>query len=674
MKKIITRTKVIFILLFVSFNLYAQIDLDEVDANHEFQWGIISYHRGEYNESILSLEKSLSLKPDWEKTKLWLGNAYFRAGFTDTAIDYWTDILDNGGGSVDLRVKVDNLKYLRTMGPDLKEAPRYVYFHEIPGVTDNYSIFKRPSSCFATFDGGFYLSSFATNEIHKFSANGVVKQTLRGGLSAINHPFDIVETLDYLFISEYSSDRIIRSSKAGTGIIRFGKTGSGSGELLGPQFIADDKDSYFYVTESGNRRVSKFDYDGNFIFSFGKKNNFFEGLKQPTGIAYFKNKVLVADGRKKELILFDDNGNFIKSYKSELLVTPEGLSIYSENEYLIADGNRIVIFNIANESFKIFAQLEQNARLMKAVRDINGNIITIDFNGNKVTSLTDFTRMYSGLNLSIDRILSDDYPKILVELTVSTVDGSKYVGLEENNFLLAEDSYTNNSMSLISTGNKSDFVDISYLIEGSDSMKNSGSAKVDAVRDLLDAMEGRGLFSIVTAEEIPVLELKHSSGLDNIKDSLSENTNYSKNWSFDLGVRLAVSQIMGGGSRKAIVFLSSGSLNGEAFSNYSLTATLDYLNNNNIVFYTVYTHQDELSPELEFLSKETGGLTLPLYGSSGVNTILSHLRSKPSGSYTLEFSTTKDSDFGRRPLPVEVQVSLFDRSGKDRSIYYGPGE
>ncbi len=222
--------------------------------------------------------------------------------------------------------------------------------------------------------------------------------------------------------------------------------------------------------------------------------------------------------------------------------------------------------------------------------------------------------------------------------------------------------------------NKSDFVDISYLIEGSDSMKNSGSAKVDAVRDLLDAMEGRGLFSIVTAEEIPVLELKHGSGLDNIKDSLSENRNYSKNWSFDLGVRLAASQIMGGGSRKAIVFLSSGSLNGEAFSNYSLTATLDYLNNNNIVFYTVYTHQDELSPELEFLSKETGGLTLPLYGSSGVNTILSHLRSKPSGSYTLEFSTTKDSDFGRRPLPVEVQVSLFDRSGKDRSIYYGPGE
>ncbi|MCK5152895.1 MAG: NHL repeat-containing protein [Spirochaetales bacterium] len=674
MKKITNGFLLIFLLFIFSFELYAQIDLDEVDANHEFQWGVISYHRGEFNESILSLEKSLSLKPYWEKTKLWLGHAHYRAGFTDAAIAYWTDILEKGGGSIDLRVKVDNIKYLRTMGPDLKETPRYVFFHEIFGVTDEYSIFKRPSSGFPTFDGGFYLSSFATNEVQKFSVNGVVKQTFRGGLSAINHPFDIIETKDYLFISEYSSDRIIRSSKGGKSIFRFGSPGSGSGELLGPQFFTDDGENHIYVTESGNGRVSKFDYEGNFIFSFGKENEYFNGFKQPTGIIFIENKVLVADGRKKELYLFDSQGNYIKSYKSDLLIAPEGISSFSENEYLIADGNRIILFNIYDESFRVFAGLEQTARLMKAFKDINGNIVAIDFNGNKVTLLTDYTRMYTGLNLSIDRILSDDFPNILVELTISTVDGSKYVGLEENNFLLAEDSYTNSSMSLISSGNKTDFVDISYLVEGSDIIKVSGSAKVDAMKDLLDSIEGRGVISIITAEEIPVLDLEQGSGIEKIKDSLSVNTNYSKNWSFDLGMRLASTQLIGGGSRKAVIFLSSGKLNQEAFSHYSLTETLDYLNNNGIVFYTVYVNDNDKSPELEFLSKETGGLTLPLYGPSGINAILPHLRSKPSGSYTLKFRTERDSDFGRRALPVEVQVSHFDRSGKDRSVYYGPGE
>ena len=111
MKKITNVFILITLFFILGLDLYAQIDLDEVDANYEFQWGIISYHRGEFNESILSLEKSLSLKPEWEKTKLWLGNAYYRAGFTDSAIDIWTDILEKGGGSIDLKVKVENLKY-----------------------------------------------------------------------------------------------------------------------------------------------------------------------------------------------------------------------------------------------------------------------------------------------------------------------------------------------------------------------------------------------------------------------------------------------------------------------------------------------------------------------------------------------------------------------------------
>lgn len=674
MKKQITGFIFIFLFFFLSIELSAQIDLDEVDAEYEFQWGLISYHRGEFNKSILALEKSLLLKPDWEKTRLWLGNAYYRAGFTDAAVSYWTDLLASGGGTIDLRVKVDNINYLRSMGPELQEESRFVSFHEILGKTAEYSIFKRPCSVFPTFDGGFYLSSFATNEIHKFSANGVIRLTIRGGLTGINHPFDIIETKDYLFISEYSSDRIIRTSRDGNSIFRFGNSGSGAGELLGPQFLADDGENHLYVTESGNGRISKFDYSGNFIFSFGKRSEYFEGFRQPTGIAYFNDKVLVADVRKKALYLFDSHGNYLSSYRSDLLSSPEGLSVYSENEFLIADGNRVLLFDILDGSFRIFAQIEQNARLIRASKDVNGNIVTVDFNGNRVTLLTDFTRMYTGLNISIDRILSDDFPEILVELTVSTVDGSEYVGLEENNFLLTEDSYSNYGMSLISSGNKTDFIEISYLVEGSLSMMEAGDAKVDGMKDLLDSMDGRGSFSVVAAEEVPVLEVEQGSSYEIISKSLSSIANYSKNWSFDLGIRLAASQLMGGGTRKAVVFLSSEELSSTEFSHYNLTETLDYLNNNNIVFYTVYINQENISPELAFLSKQTGGLTLPLYGPSGIKEIVDHLRTKPSGTYTLKFRTDRDSDFGRRMLPVEVQVSHFDRSGKDSSVYYGPAE
>lgn len=672
--KIFSVLILIFVLFFSGSSLYAQIDLKEVDAEYEFQWGLISYHRGEFNKSILSLEKSLLLKPGWEKTKLWLGHAYYRAGFTDAAIGYWEDLLSSGGGTLDLKVKVDNLNYLRSMGPELQKEVQFVSFHEISGVTDEYSIFKRPCSVFPSFDGGFYLSSFATNEIHKFSANGVIKSTFRGGVTGINHPFDIMETKDYLFISEYSSDKIIRVSMNGNNILRFGDSGTGAGELLGPQFLADDGENHIYVTESGNSRISKFDYEGNFIFSFGKRNEYFEGFRSPTGIVYFDEKVLAADLRKQKLYLFDAYGNFLNSYKSELLISPEGISVYSENEFLIADGNRVLLFNILDESFRVFFQTEQNSRLIMASRDVNGNIVAADFNGNRITLFTDLTRMYTGLNITIDRILSDNFPEILVELSVSTVDGSAYVGLEENNFLLTEDSYSNYGMSLIASGNKTDFVEISYLVEGSESIQEAGDVKVDGIRDLLGTMAGRGSFSIVSAEELPVLEVERGSDFNVIAESLSADGNYSKNWSFDLGLRLAASHLMGGGARKAVVFLSSGHLNSTAFSRYNLTETLDYLINNNIVFYTAYINQEDVSPELDFLSKQTGGLTLPLYGPSGIKEVVDHLRARPLGAYTLRFRTARDSDFGRRSLPVEVQVSLFDRSGKDSSIYYGPAE
>ncbi len=674
MKKEIFILIAAFLTIFTSAGLFAQIDLDEVDAAFEFQWGVVSFHRGEFNKSILAFEKSLTFKPEWEKTLIWLGNANYRAGFTDAAINYWSEVIERGGGSVDLKVKIDNLKYLRSMGALLKENSRFVSFHEIEGVTPEYSIFKRPSSLFPTFDGGFYLSSFATNEVHKFSANGVITQTIRGGVTGINHPFDILETGDYLFISEYSSDRIIRTTPSGNSILRFGSSGTGEGELLGPQFFASDGQGHLYVTESGNARVSKFDFDGNFIFSFGKKNRYFEGFIQPTGIAYFDGKVLVADERKKGLYLFDSSGNYLNMFSSDLLSSPEGISVYSEDNFLIADENRVILFNIKNDTFSVFAETDPGSRLLQASKDVNGNIVTADFNENKVTLLADYTRMYTGLNISIDRILSDKFPEIYVEVSVSTVDGSPYVGLGENNFLLTEDSYANYDMSLISSGNRTDFIELSYLVEGSPYMKGKDSAKVDGIRDIIDSMAGRGSLNIVTAEETPVLEVKSGSGSDAIAESLASKINFSENWSFDLGVRLAASRLIGGGRRKALVFLSSGRLNRDAFSHYSLTETLDYLSNNNIVFYTVYINKGDQTPELEFLSKETGGMTLPLYGPSGIKEIAEDLRSKPLGAYTLKFKTERDSDFGRRMLPVEVQVSHFGRSGKDSSVFYGPAE
>ncbi len=665
-----------FLLFFTAvFTVYGQgIDLAKVDAADNLRMGIVSFQSGEYNKAILSLEKSLSFKPGWVVTKIWLGNAYFKAGFTDQALSYWKDVLKNGGGSSTLKVRVDNVQYKRNMGPLLKGNSRYVTYHEIAGKTKDYTLFLRPGTLAPADDGGLYLTSFAGNNVLKISANGVKTLSISGGVQGISNPFDIIKADNYLFFSAYGSDQIIRSGLDGRKMIRFGSTGSGAGQFLGPQYIADDGYGYIYVTDEGNKRVSKFSYNGKFIFSFGDKSGSFEGFLEPTGIVYVNNNILVADKQAKTLYLFDKSGNFIHSFSSPLLKAPEGISILPDGRFLLADTGRVLVFNMADETFRAVTEREnKNSLVLKAVQDVNGDIVIADFNRNKISYLADITRMYTGLNVSIDRVVSEAFPKLDIELSVSTIDGTPMVGLADNNFLVTEDSYPVSGAKLVYAGNKSKITNISLLLEGSLRMAGKVKARQDVLRDLVTGQKGKGTVAVITAEGVPVIDSESSSEPDILTKAVIPEGNYTRNWQFDLGVRLAASKLVRKSDRRAVVFLTSGKLPPSSFSHYSLDEIYEFLVNNNITFYAGYTGlKSDVSPELAYLCRKTGGEMLQLYRPAGVGRIIGDIQKKHMGTYVLTYTTKRDSDFGRRALPVEVQVSLFGRSGRGESLYYAP--
>ncbi len=665
------------VLLFFAavFSAYGQsIDLAKVDASDNLRMGIVSFQSGEYNKAILSLEKSLSFKPNWNVTKIWLGNAYFKAGFTDQALSYWKDVLKNGGGSSTLKVRVDNVQYRRNMGPLLKDNSRYVTYHEIDGTTKDYTLFLRPGTLVPADDGGLYLTSFGENKILKISANGVKTLSITGGVRGINHPFDIIKADSYLFFSAYGSDQIIRSDLDGRKIIRFGLSGSGPGQFLGPQYIAADGYGYIYVTDEGNRRVSKFSYDGKFIFSFGKKSGDFGGFSEPTGIVYVNNNILVADKQNTALYLFDKSGNFIRSFSSPVLKAPEGIFMLPDGRFLLADTGRVLVFNMADETFRVVMEREnRNSLVLKAVQDVNGDIVLADFNRNKLSYLADITRMYTGFNVSIDRVVSGAFPKVDVELSVSTIDGTPIVGLADNNFLVTEDSYPVSGAKLVYAGNKSKITNISLLLEGSLRMAGNVKARQDVLSDLVTSQKGKGTITVITAEGVPVIDSESSSDPDILAKAVIPEGNYTRNWQFDLGVRLAASKLVQKSDRRAVVFLTSGKLPPESFSHYSLDEIYEFLINNNITFYAVYTgSKSDVSPELAYLCRKTGGEMLQLYRPAGVSRIIGDIQKKHMGTYVLTYSTKQDSNFGRDALPVEVQVSLFGRSGRGESLYYAP--
>jgi hypothetical protein len=65
---------------------------------------------------------------------------------------------------------------------------------------------------------------------------------------------------------------------------------------------------------------------------------------------------------------------------------------------------------------------------------------------------------------------------------------------------------------------------------------------------------------------------------------------------------------------------------------------------------------------------------MPLYRPEGVGPVLEGLELTSSGSYILSYRSQLPTDFGKAYLPIEAEVYLMDRSGRDSTGYFPPME
>jgi DNA-binding beta-propeller fold protein YncE len=125
----------------------------------------------------------------------------------------------------------------------------------------------------------------------------------------------------YMFITEWGSD------------------GDGNGDFKEPSGIAVSPEGYVYVADSGNNRIQKFDSNGKFIIKWGSrgegKGKFNKNQSlNPLRIALDNNgNVYVTDSENRTIQKFDFNGNFLKAIYR---VHTENIAIDSKgNIYLI---------------------------------------------------------------------------------------------------------------------------------------------------------------------------------------------------------------------------------------------------------------------------------------------------------------------------------------------------
>jgi DNA-binding beta-propeller fold protein YncE len=667
--------------------LDSQPDLNAVNAREEFRIGVQAYNRFAFNEAILSFERALSFRPGEPLILDWLGRSYYRSGFENIALRQWQSALQgygpSSGEALLLSSRIETVRNRRSFLPVADDDVRYVEAGHYPGQYESLTYYRQPTSVLPLEDGTVWIVAYGSNEIVRMDVNGLIRQRQRGPVNGFDRPFDMVQGLDgRLYLSEYRGGRVSVLNSDGEWLSYIGSKGQGDGMFVGPQNMTIDEEGYLYVVDYGNRRISKFDPGGAFIFSFGTKNASFPGLLSPTGIAVWEGRIYIADNAAKRIYLFDLNGTYRGIFVGEGLTGPESLRFLSDGRLLAADTNRVLLIDTGSAIIRELGMAgNSRVRIVGAGMDRNGNVLAANFEGDEVTVMTRLTDMAAGLFVQIDRVVADRFPLVTVELSVWDRLRRPIVGLDGRNFLLSEEGRTVAEQNFLGAGYRLDRADVSILLERSAVSRDLQNDLAAAVRDISGALAGTGrIVSLVSAGEQPFRERIEGAGEEGFTPSALANAarggaaSYSSRWRFDLGLRLAATDLLPGEKKRAVVFVSSGTLGELALEQYGLAELADYLANNGIVFYAVIAGENPAAAELLYLCNQTGGSVLPLYRSEGIGKVIQDIVSYPTGSYTLSYRSLLATDFGRAYLPVEAEVYLMERSGRDGIGYFPPLE
>jgi DNA-binding beta-propeller fold protein YncE len=668
------RQACLLLLLFLPFFVFSQpIDINRVNALDEFHWGVNAFHQGYTGKALQSFEEALRLAPDETQIKSWLARAYFRLGLEDTALSLWKDIVRSGKGTPLLEYIIHVVETRSGLGKELAVPDLYVVNYALDANAPGSRLFKRPSAVLALPDGNYFVVAYGSNEVLSLNANSLVLSRFLGGTEPLNHPFGMAAAGGQYFLSEFEGNVVTKFDRNFVKLKSFGGKGTGEGKLLGPQFLAVDESGYLYVTDWGNRRVSKFDLDGNYVLSFGTNSPAYPYQKfEPTGIAAGGGRVYVSDQFMKMVMVFDANGNYLDGLGEGTLESPEGLLLYDPNTLLVADGARIMGLSLKEEAWKVWSDVSAQAkRLLSLALTPNNDVLAADFDANKVFFIADASSLYTGFFVQVDRVDSSRFPEVMVDLSVEDTLGRPIVGLASQNLFVTEANRPVKDVQVVRKNTEPDPLSVVLVVEDSPALDKYDRELELCIENVMGVLPKSARVKIVFARQEATLEADAGTYDPAAIEALVRKKG-DRAWKLDAGLKTAVAELSPDRGRRAVIFLTSGAITDSAFGYYSLQECARALRNNRVRFYPVYLGALKKSPELEYILGEAGGTSYIYFDPDGLRQLLSDLTKADNPTYVVRYTSTSLSDFGRRYIPLEVQVLMYKKSGRDESGYYAP--
>ena len=142
-------------------------------------------------------------------------------------------------------------------------------------------------------------------------------------------------------VTELSNHRVQIFSSDGNYLRSFGRQGSSEGQFNKPIGIAFDQNKNIFVADSGNHRIQIFSGLGEHLGSFGGQGNLDNQFCNPHGLSIdCDGNVIVADSGNKLIKIFSPNGEFLMQIGGQDFFTCPTHCVQYGEQILVSDGHK----------------------------------------------------------------------------------------------------------------------------------------------------------------------------------------------------------------------------------------------------------------------------------------------------------------------------------------------
>ena len=646
---------------------------DAVRFSRFFRSGYYFYNRRNYNAAASFFDKARGINPRDYRSRLWLGQSFFMAGFYKNALTEWQIALNLGGGGNLLRNKLNYLYYQQGRERKLPVTSPFLYLKSLSGYVKKATLFLRPSGITVDNRNRILIAGFKSGSVVILNPNGSLLQHITAGLK---RPYDVAVSPDGgFFVSDFAADKVYKYNADGDRQFSFGGFGYRPGKMAGPEGLYCDKEGNVFVVDSGNCRVQKFSPKGKLLLTFGKKGRATGEFFRPADVVVVSGgRIIVSDTGNRRLQQFDRSGNFLSVIGTGQLYDPRGLQLLSGGRLAIADGSRgVVVYNPENSSWTRLDSLAGRIdRAVGVAADSNDHLYVTDFNSWRVGMFVPERLKYVNLDLRITRTLEHSFPAVQHYLMVRDREGRPIRGLTVDNFRVYEKGTRVHNLSLSPTFHHKDRLAMVMLVDKHTSMQPYKEELQRVMRGILKTLSGRDRVQVVNFNNRVWVSQKYIS---NILSPLhgAGLGKFSAESSVGKAVYKGVGDLFRYSYRPALVLFTTADFGGEdVWKPYGFKTCLHYARNNGIPVYVVLFGQGQQAARVRKLAEETGGRVFDALTSNSVMRIKDTVMRRPLSHYAIYYSTDAPRALRGRYRQFTIEVRYRGLFGYDRFGYFVP--